>query len=168
MHELGIEFELKIVGNAHEKVRRDLQESIERHDLKARITIIDFISQPEKLKKLYSDSHIFLYPSVHNEGFPRVLYEAMLFGCLIVTYRLDSYSGFLVDQVNCFMVEPGASGDAANAIKEAVGNPDLYFAVAKKGNKDAVNYLSDVAGARHGHQVIEYFYDASECRQHNG
>lgn len=164
LDDLAVDFELKIVGNVHEKVRRDLQESIERHDLKSRITMVDFISHPETLKKLYSDSHIFLYPSVHNEGFPRVLYEAMLFGCLIVTYRLDSYLGFLVDQVNCLMVEPGASGDAAKAIQEAVGNPTVYLTVARKGNKDAVTYLSEVAAVRHGHQVIEYFRDAPECR----
>jgi glycosyltransferase involved in cell wall biosynthesis len=49
----------------------------------------------EEIHKLYQEYHFFLFPSMASEGFPKVVAEAMAFGCIPVTSEVSSLKEFL-------------------------------------------------------------------------
>jgi glycosyltransferase involved in cell wall biosynthesis len=49
----------------------------------------------EEIQKLYKEHHFFLFPSMASEGFPKVIAEAMAFGCIPVTSEVSSLKEFL-------------------------------------------------------------------------
>ena len=89
------DFCLKIIGNGGEDVFGEINRRCNAYGIGNNVEVINFINDPELLREAYAASDIFLYPSNHNEGFPRVIYEAMLTGSLCVAYKLGTYRGFL-------------------------------------------------------------------------
>lgn len=59
----------------------------------------------EQLFELYKKSDFFLLPSHASEGFPKVIAEAMNFGCIPVVSGVSSI-GQYVDKNNGFLIEP--------------------------------------------------------------
>jgi glycosyltransferase involved in cell wall biosynthesis len=49
----------------------------------------------EEIQKLYKEYHFFLFPSMASEGFPKVIAEAMAFGCVPITSEVSSLKEFL-------------------------------------------------------------------------
>ena len=77
------------------------------------------------LMRFYRKAHIFIFPSYH-EGFPRVLYEAMINSLPIVTTMVGGISGRMVDGENCI----GIPAKSAGAIVEAVERVTRRFSAA--------------------------------------
>lgn len=78
----GISAELRIYGSG--VLFQDLQDYVEISGLSDSISILGFKNVAE-LKQSYLDSHFLLLPS-KSEGWPKVVAEAMFFGCIpIVT-----------------------------------------------------------------------------------
>lgn len=59
----------------------------------------------DKVFEIYKKSHFFLLPSTASEGFPKVIAEAMNFGCLPIVSKVSSI-GQYVNVNNGFIVEP--------------------------------------------------------------
>ncbi|MDM1301953.1 glycosyltransferase family 4 protein [Acinetobacter indicus] len=57
------------------------------------------------VKELYLGSDIYILPTYH-EGFPRTLYEAMIFGTPIITTFVGGISGIMKHQHNCLEIKP--------------------------------------------------------------
>ena len=51
----------------------------------------------EELHLLYKQHHFFLFPTMASEGFPKVIAEAMAFGCIPVTSDVSSLKEFLIN-----------------------------------------------------------------------
>jgi glycosyltransferase involved in cell wall biosynthesis len=68
-----------------------------------RVYTLGFIYEPGKLKKCYVSADIMLLAS-HHEGFPRVIYEAALSKCLIVTTLVGGIGRIMKDRNNCRVV----------------------------------------------------------------
>jgi len=49
----------------------------------------------EELQILYKENHFFLFPTMASEGFPKVIAEAMAFGCIPITSEVSSLKEFL-------------------------------------------------------------------------
>lgn len=49
----------------------------------------------EVLQMLYKENHLFLFPSMASEGFPKVIAEALAFGCIPITSEVSSLKEFL-------------------------------------------------------------------------
>lgn len=62
------------------------------------------VYNPHDLKEFYLQSEIFLFPS-YDEGFPRVLYEAMYFRLPIITTFVGNIPGIMQDEYNCLKIE---------------------------------------------------------------
>jgi glycosyltransferase involved in cell wall biosynthesis len=58
---------------------------------------IDFVGPKsrEELHMLYKENHFFLFPTMASEGFPKVIAEAMAFGCVPITSEVSSLKEFL-------------------------------------------------------------------------
>ncbi len=62
----------------------------------------------EDVFKLYKKSHFFLLPSTASEGFPKVIAEAMNFGCIPIVSEVSSI-GQYINIENGYIVKPATS-----------------------------------------------------------
>lgn len=68
-------------------------------------TIFHGFLEREKVFEIYKKSHFFLLPSTASEGFPKVIAEAMNYGCIPIVSEVSSI-GQYVNSKNGFIVEP--------------------------------------------------------------
>ncbi|MCB0456966.1 MAG: glycosyltransferase family 4 protein [Flavobacteriaceae bacterium] len=59
----------------------------------------------DKVFEIYRKSHFLLLPSTASEGFPKVIAEAMNFGCLPIVSKVSSIAQYIEDS-NGFIVDP--------------------------------------------------------------
>ncbi len=62
----------------------------------------------DKVFDLYKQSHFFLLPSTASEGFPKVIAEAMNFGCIPIVSNVSSI-GQYINETNGFIITPTTS-----------------------------------------------------------
>jgi glycosyltransferase involved in cell wall biosynthesis len=152
-----LEFELELVGNATPAVLEDLKRSIRLQESGTNVRIVEFVADPRELHAIYSNAHVLLSPSVYNEGFPRVMYEAMLTNCAIVAYAMDVYDSFLHHDRNSILVRAGDVSAIARSIQSLANDPEKYNSVVDQARRDAIDYLRKVSTLPHGQQVARYF-----------
>jgi glycosyltransferase involved in cell wall biosynthesis len=71
----------------------------------------------EELERFLADGHVFLLPTA-SEGFPKVIGEAMAFGCVPVTSGVSSMGQVLEETGGAVVVDAGASW--ANAVERVI------------------------------------------------
>ena len=55
---------------------------------------------------IYKESHVFLMPTTASEGFPKVIAEAMNFGCLPIVSDVSAISQYVTHNSNGFLLNP--------------------------------------------------------------
>lgn len=64
-----------------------------------------FLSRKDVFE-IYKQSHFFLLPSTASEGFPKVLGEALNFGCVPITSGISSITDYIKHDKNGFIINP--------------------------------------------------------------
>ncbi len=62
----------------------------------------------KKVFELYEHTHFFLLPSTASEGFPKVIAEAMNFGCIPIVSKVSSI-GQYINETNGYIISPTTS-----------------------------------------------------------
>jgi glycosyltransferase involved in cell wall biosynthesis len=90
-----------LVGNGE-----DLQH-FKRLSKNCGVTIIfhGFLSHDEVFE-IYKKSHFFLMPTTASEGFPKVIAEALNFGCIPIVSNLSSIGQYIINNQNGFLLSP--------------------------------------------------------------
>ena len=99
------------------------------------------ITSVEQLEKFYSNATVLCLPSYH-EGFPRVLYEAMLCRLPIITTFVGTIPYLMKDRYNCMKIEPQNIDSIYNAIDELIGNKSLQWKLSQNAYNTVIDYLS--------------------------
>lgn len=60
----------------------------------------------EEVFNIFKKSHYFLLPSTASEGFPKVIAEAMNFGCIPIVSDISSIGQYIEDNINGLIVNP--------------------------------------------------------------
>jgi glycosyltransferase involved in cell wall biosynthesis len=68
--------------------------------------------------EIYKVSHSILMPTTASEGFPKVLAEAMAFGCIPLVSNLSSISHYIYDGNNGFLLKPVSNNQLVIKIRE--------------------------------------------------
>ena len=100
--------QLNIIGSG--KDTQKIISLINDYDLNGLVTLHGNVSDSSKLKAFYMNSDFFILPTYH-EGFPRVLYEAMIFRVTIITTFVGSINDLMIDEYNCFKMVKIFSND---------------------------------------------------------
>lgn len=99
----------------------------------------DFRPTDAELRRLYSSSTVFLYPSRY-EGFGLPPLESMACGCPVVTTEVGAVSEFAADRRNALVVQPGDVRGLADRLEELLLNPQLRSELSQRGLETATRY----------------------------
>jgi glycosyltransferase involved in cell wall biosynthesis len=111
---------------------------------------------PAQLAEAYRDSDVFVFPSYFAEGFPRVLYEAMMFSLAIVTCRMPGTDGFLVDGANCLYCPPTDPHGLAACLRRLLDDPPLRERLGGHARADIESLYDSFVDASHAEQLLRF------------
>lgn len=118
LYVLGEKILLTIVGGG------DLYDYILKcYGSKEYIKITGSLCGYNEIKPYYEDSDIFILPS-RSEGFPRVLYEAMVNKVAIVTTFVGSIPDLMIDQYNCYKLCNTSKESIEETVLAVIRNPE--------------------------------------------
>lgn len=147
--------ELMVVGGG----LRDEQDAVEalarETGVSDRVKLLGHKAADE-MGKCYQDADVFVFPTYYPEGFPRVLYEAMIFGMPIVTTRMPGTIGFLEDARNCLLCPPRSPRDLADVIQRLVSDRPLMERIASYARSDVEQLFRDFKHKSHAEQVLAF------------
>lgn len=90
--------------------------------------------EPEKIKNYYLNSDLFVLPT-YFEGFPRTLYESMLFKTPIITTFVGGISTIMLNDYNCKEIVPRSVDSLISNIEFAINNYDFMTKLASNANE---------------------------------
>lgn len=123
LREKGYDASLNMFGDGDQ--RSVLQSYIDENQLSSYVHIWGKQS-PDKVETFFNRAHFLVFLSM-TEGWPKVVAEAMWWGCLPITTNVSCVSQMLGGDSRGLIVEPEAAR-VADAISQLVANPQLYKA----------------------------------------
>jgi glycosyltransferase involved in cell wall biosynthesis len=86
-----------------------------------------FLSK-QKVFEIYKQSHFFIMPTTASEGFPKVIAEAMNFGCIPLVSNVSAIGQYIKHQENGFVLEAVSEENLLIMLKESLKlNPLQYI-----------------------------------------
>lgn len=147
----GIDLYLDVVGGGDADDIGAISSLAQELNLQDRVSYHGHVGDVDELAKYFNNADVFLYPSYYPEGFPRVVYEAMIFGLPIVCTILPGMKGFIEHGVNSLEV-PGQK-------------PELIAeALVKLGNDEALR--ARLGGT--ARKMIEDYFSSMKIKGHAG
>jgi len=108
------------------------------------------ISNKEKLLSIYRGADLFIFPS-HDEGFPRVLYEAMMAKIPIITTLVGGIGGLMKDNYNCKVINVRDPESIVQKVEELVSSKTLQKRLVEQATKDILEVFD---GSRKEHSEL--------------
>ncbi len=130
LRETTTNFVLKIVGNG--EYIEELMKLTDCLNVSKYISYEGSVYDPIKIKEYYEMADIFILPSYH-EGFPRTLYEAMIFGTPIITTFVGGIPAMMKDGYNCLEIIPKSVNSLKTALIYAMNYYSFMGQLAKNG-----------------------------------
>jgi len=149
----GIDVRLRIAGGGLQSEVDDINQLVGSLGLSERITLLGHLSQ-NQLLQVYKQSGIFAFPSYYAEGFPRVIYEAMMLGASIVTCEMPGTKEFIVDHRNCLIVPPRNPVALSDAIFQLISDQKLACMLRSQAAEDVANLFFEFPDDSHAAQLV--------------
>lgn len=124
----NIEFNIVGGGDSFEKIKEKSKDI-------SNIKLLGQIANKEELLKKYREADIFILPT-HFEGFPRVLYEAMMSRVAIITTLVGGIGGLMRNEHNCLSIEVLNPKSIENAVDKLILNSELKKSIVDQATKD--------------------------------
>ncbi|MDY5738281.1 MAG: glycosyltransferase family 4 protein [Candidatus Onthomorpha sp.] len=100
--------------------------------LEEKVSLEGICNDEAKKRKYFLDADIYILPTYH-EGFPRTLYEAMIFGTPIITTFVGGISALMKDQYNCMEIKPRSVESIVEVLEYAINNYREMIRLTKNG-----------------------------------
>jgi glycosyltransferase involved in cell wall biosynthesis len=131
----GIVFHCNFVGGAGDISSKQLNQKIKDLNLQEYVTYLGKKYGDDKYE-IFQSSDIFVFPTFyHNECFPLVLLEAMMFGLPIISTSEGGIPDIVQDGETGFIVDKQNPKELAEKIKYLIENPDNAILMGKKGQE---------------------------------
>jgi len=118
----GYDVVLNIYGDGVK--RNEIEEYIQENELEGRIILHGNVTK-EVVKKAFQNSNFLVFIS-KSEGWPKVVAEAMFWGCLPITSKVSCVPFMLGDNTRGRIVN-SSSNDVVNAIENYILRKQLYL-----------------------------------------
>lgn len=84
----------------------------------------------DKVFEIYRESHSILMPTTASEGFPKVLAEAMAFGCIPIVSKISSIGQYVQHLKQGFLLDPVNAKSLVATLKTLFSlDPDIYRSI---------------------------------------
>ncbi|MCB0123157.1 MAG: glycosyltransferase family 4 protein, partial [Caldilineaceae bacterium] len=130
-------FELVIVGSGEADYQTFLEYLVRKERLQPYVRFLGQ-QQKETMPTLYQQADIFLFTSIWQEPFGRVLIEAMAAGTAVIGSMVGGASEILVENENSLTYPPGDAERLAAQIVRLIRAPDLRERLAAQGKEVAL------------------------------
>ena len=114
-------------GNDMELYKKQAQ----KNGISAKVEFLGRV-MPLKNAELHTESHIFLFPSLH-EGFPIALLEAWAAGLPVIITKVGTVTTVCEDGVNALLIAPGSVDQMVAALERLMSDKNLRERLAKNG-----------------------------------
>jgi len=111
-----------IVGDGKAKKKYELI----AHTSDVNFVFHGFLSR-KRVHDIYKISHAIILPSA-SEGFPKVIAEAMNYGCLPLVSNISSIEDYVKDEINGFLFFPITLANLTDKIKKMLNLSDFQYA----------------------------------------
>lgn len=128
-------FTLNLVGNGGFLPKA--KELVNQLDMANIVSIKGAILDPAQVRQLYLDADLYVLPTYH-EGFPRTLYEAMVFGTPIITTFVGGIPAIMVAGHNCLEIRSKSVESIVDTVEYAINNYAELAVYAKNASKTVV------------------------------
>lgn len=108
--------------------------------------------------ELFKNADLYVLPTYYNEGFPRTLYEAMIFGVPVITTLVAGIPALMKDGENCRALKPQSVESIKDALIYAVNNYDDMGRMAKNAT-ELVAKVVDHNRPSHARQLFDLIKD---------
>lgn len=138
LHERGERFNLTLVGGGplHDELAARFGNQPDTP-----VRVMGIIDKKSVLHQAYEAADLFVLPT-HHEGFPRVLYEAMIKSNVILTTFVGGIPGLLREGHDALPLPVGDAAGIADAIAAAVADRSRMQALADSGNATVLRVLT--------------------------
>lgn len=133
-------FSLTIVGEGGFLTKA--KEIVESLGISANVKFTGAIRDKEEKKKIFMSANLFILPSYH-EGFPRTLYEAMIYGVPIITTMVGGIPSLMRNNYNCLAIEAKSVESIVNNVEFAMNNYSIMARYAMEASKIIAPIISD-------------------------
>lgn len=124
-------------------------------ELKCNVVFHGFLPKNEIIK-IYKSSHFIILPS-KSEGFPKVIGEAMNFGCIPIVSEVSCINQYIKDKGNGFLINPNSSERLTKIINNVLCLNDLEYQKAiDKNFKMADRFTYEYYNNRIKNEIIEF------------
>ncbi len=150
----GHNFELNLVGNG--EFLQKSKQIIEEYDISEVVKVHGAVLEADVVKSFYLNSDMYILPTYH-EGFPRTLYEAMIFGTPIITTFVGGIPALMKDGWNCKEIQPKSTESIVEALEFAFLNYDKMKDYAKNGTNTVYKIVDSkrMSHAQHLNEIIK-------------
>lgn len=131
----GVKWDLKIIGTGRQE--SDLRKAVEREGVGDFVHFMGPIYAEEELFSNLRRADICIIPS-RAEGVPRVIFEAMAAGVVVIATRVGGIPGIVTEGENGLLVSPAAPSEIAEAIVRLMREPLLFERLVQKGKETAL------------------------------
>ena len=158
LKEQGYDVNAHLVGEGSDL--KILKKRVIELSLTQQFVFFGFIEDKIKLSQIYHDADVFLFPSYYPEGFPRVLYESMIFRVPIVTTCAGSIQDLMKDEDNCLYIPAKVPHLIAKCVVRLYDHQTLRNSIINKASKTYEEHIKKVSpglstGATHGQQLAK-------------
>jgi len=152
--EFSLDIALLIAGGGTPDEEEQAKRIAQECEVSERISFLGHVADVEVMRQYYHLADAFIFPSYYREGFPRVLYEAMMCALPIVTTEMPGTEGFLVDSKNCLICKPRDPHDIVQCITRLSRNPKLALAIGTQACNDVLEVFNGFKHPSHADQLI--------------
>jgi glycosyltransferase involved in cell wall biosynthesis len=147
---------LTLVGESNTKDKKEIDALIKNLNLDLYVRKTGIINNKQELSNYYKNADIFIFPSRH-EGFPRVIYEAMLFSLPIICTKLPGIKEFMNDKKNCLQVNINDEKDLEDKIFLMVSNRVMRENLGRQAQIDVMSVFDKFENIDHATQLYTLF-----------
>ncbi len=142
---------LKIVGNG--PFLSEAKLLCKELDIEDIISFEGVVCDDNIKRNYYLEADVYILPTYH-EGFPRTLYEAMIFGTPIITTFVGGISVIMEDNINSLKIEAKSIDSVVEKLEQALGN---YLEMGRLAIKatETVRKIVDKNRLTHGQHLNE-------------
>ena len=128
LYKMGFDIELTLLGEGEE--RGNLEEYIKKHNLESIIHLRGNVPI-SNVKQYMQESHFLTFYGHDSEGWPKVVAEAMFWGCVPLVRLISCTDYMLANGERGTLVEDSVES-MTDAIKKYIADPSFYHITAEK------------------------------------